>query len=81
MRGLEKTPVPAAELEARKTYLTGAFPLQIETPDGIAGKVLEAMKYGLRPGVPRELPRQARRGDRGRRPALRRGAHPIPTPC
>jgi zinc protease len=44
---LEKTIVPAAELEARKTYLSGVFPLQIETPQGIAGKVLEAMKYGL----------------------------------
>ncbi len=47
MRDLEKTLVPAAELEARKTYLSGVFPLQIETPEGIAGKVLEAMKYGL----------------------------------
>ena len=47
LRDLGKTPVPAAELEARKTYLSGVFPLQIETPGGIAGKVLEAMKYGL----------------------------------
>lgn len=47
MRDLEKTLVPAAELEARKTYLSGVFPLQIETPEGIAGKVVEAMKYGL----------------------------------
>lgn len=47
LRDLEKTPVPAAELEARKTYLSGVFPMQIETPEGIAGKVLEAMKYGL----------------------------------
>lgn len=47
MRVLEKTLVPAAELEARKTYLSGVFPLQIETPLGIAAKVLEAMKYGL----------------------------------
>lgn len=41
-----KTPVPAAELEARKTYLTGAFPLEIETPEGIAAKVQEAIKFG-----------------------------------
>lgn len=47
MRELNKTPVPAPELESRKTYLSGVFPLEIETPDGIAGKVLEAMKYGL----------------------------------
>ena len=47
MRELQKTLVPAAELEARKTYLSGVFPLQIETPQGIAGKLIEAMKYGL----------------------------------
>jgi zinc protease len=47
IRAMGKEPVPAAELEARKTYLSGVFPLQIETPEGIAGKVLEAMKYGL----------------------------------
>jgi len=47
MRDLQKTLVPAAELEARKTYLSGVFPLQIETPQGIAGKLIEAMKYGL----------------------------------
>jgi len=43
---MAKQPVPAAELAERKTYLTGAFPLEIETPEGIAGKVLEAYKYG-----------------------------------
>ncbi len=47
METLEKAPVPPAELEARKTYLSGVFPLQIETPRGIADKVLEALKYGL----------------------------------
>jgi zinc protease len=44
---MAKQPVPADELAARKTYLTGAFPLEIETPEGIAGKVIEAFKYGL----------------------------------
>jgi zinc protease len=46
MKALETTPVPAAELEARKTYLSGVFPLEIETPEGIAGKVVEALMYG-----------------------------------
>jgi predicted Zn-dependent peptidase len=46
IRGLQKDPVPADELRAAKTYITGAFPLEIETADGIAGKVLEAMKAG-----------------------------------
>jgi predicted Zn-dependent peptidase len=46
IRGLQKDPVPANELSAAKTYITGAFPLEIETADGIAGKVLEALKAG-----------------------------------
>ncbi|HEX4966440.1 MAG TPA: pitrilysin family protein, partial [Thermoanaerobaculia bacterium] len=46
LRDLQKAPVPASELEPAKTYITGAFPLEIETADGIADKVLEAMKYG-----------------------------------
>lgn len=46
LEGMGKAAVPPEELETRKTYLTGAFPLEIETPDGIATKVLEAMKFG-----------------------------------
>ncbi|HEV7506992.1 MAG TPA: pitrilysin family protein [Thermoanaerobaculia bacterium] len=46
LRDLQKEPVPTAELEPAKTYITGAFPLEIETADGIADKVLEAMKFG-----------------------------------
>lgn len=47
LRGMQKTAVPADELKSAKTYITGAFPLEIETPDGIAGKVLEALKFGF----------------------------------
>lgn len=46
LRGLVGKPVPAGELAQRKTYITGAFPLEIETPGGVAGKVLEALKFG-----------------------------------
>lgn len=46
LRGLQKDPVPEPELAAAKTYITGAFPLEIETADGIAFKVVEAMRYG-----------------------------------
>jgi zinc protease len=46
LRGLQKEPVPEAELAAAKTYITGAFPLEIETADGIAAKVVEALRYG-----------------------------------
>ena len=41
-----KTDGSAEELRRARTYLTGAFPREIETPDGIAAKVLEAMKFG-----------------------------------
>jgi zinc protease len=47
LRGLQEKPVPDAELNAAKTYITGAFPLEIETADGIASKVLEAMHFGF----------------------------------
>ena len=46
LQGMDDKPVPAEELAQRKTYITGAFPLEIETPGGIAAKVLEAMKFG-----------------------------------
>lgn len=45
LEGMKK-PVPETELAERKMYLTGAFPLEIETPQGIAAKVLEALKFG-----------------------------------
>jgi zinc protease len=46
LRGLQEKPVPEPELNAAKTYITGAFPLEIETADGIASKVIEAMHFG-----------------------------------
>lgn len=46
IRGLAKEPAPASELGLAKTFMTGSFPLEIETPNGIAGKVLEALKFG-----------------------------------
>jgi zinc protease len=47
LRGLQEKPVPEPELNSAKTYITGAFPLEIETADGIASKVLEAMHFGF----------------------------------
>ena len=41
-----KQPIPPAELSAAKTYMTGAFPLMIETPAGIGEQVLDAMRHG-----------------------------------
>ncbi|HET9212952.1 MAG TPA: pitrilysin family protein [Thermoanaerobaculia bacterium] len=47
LRGLQEKPVPETELNGAKTYITGAFPLEIETANGIATKVLEAMHFGF----------------------------------
>lgn len=47
LQGMTQKPVPPSELEGRKSFITGAFPLEIETPEGIAAKVVEAMFYGL----------------------------------
>lgn len=47
LRGMGEKPVPEQELAGSKGFITGAFPLEIETPEGIAGKVVEAMFYGL----------------------------------
>lgn len=46
LRRMQTELVSTCELDARKAYLTGSFPLRIETPDDIAAQVLEAMLYG-----------------------------------
>jgi zinc protease len=46
MRGLQQQPVPDSELNPAKTFITGAFPLEVETAEGIAARVLEAMHFG-----------------------------------
>jgi zinc protease len=45
--GMGKAPVPAAELEEAKTYLNGAFPLEIESAGDVAARVLTTLGYGL----------------------------------
>jgi predicted Zn-dependent peptidase len=47
LRGMQKEAVPQDELKFAKTYITGAFPLEIETAEGIAAKVQEALHFGL----------------------------------
>jgi zinc protease len=42
-----KTPVPQVELDEAKTYLNGAFPLDIETAGRVAARVLTTLSYGL----------------------------------
>lgn len=46
LAGVPKEAVQQQELDAAKTYITGAFPLVIETPEGIAEEVLDAMRHG-----------------------------------
>ena len=44
---IQRERVSESELAAAKAYLTGSFPLTIETPDSIALQVLNVMFYGL----------------------------------
>lgn len=43
---LEKEPVPAADLDLAKAWLTGNFPLTIETPTQIASQIAQARLLG-----------------------------------
>mgnify|MGYP006282931471 CR=1 FL=1 len=44
---LRSEPVPDDELADAKNYLTGHFPLEIETPQQVASKVADALQRGL----------------------------------
>jgi zinc protease len=44
---LQREPVSERELADAKAYMTGSFPLTIETPDEIAMQVLNVVFYGL----------------------------------
>ncbi len=44
---LQREPVGTRELDAAKASLAGSFPLSIETPDGIAARVLTSLFYGV----------------------------------
>ena len=46
LEGMQGDLVPADELQQRKTFITGAFPMLLETPDGIASMVLQVLPYG-----------------------------------
>ena len=45
-----RAPVPAVELDEAKTFLNGAFPLEIESGGAVASRVLTALGYGLSRG-------------------------------
>jgi zinc protease len=44
---LQRERVSERELSGAKAYMTGSFPLTIETPDAIATQVLNVLFYGL----------------------------------
>ncbi len=44
---LQRDSADERELEGAKAYLSGSFPLAIETPDAISTRVLNALFYGL----------------------------------
>jgi len=46
-RRLQREPVGQRELQGAQDYLTGSFPLDIETPDMIAMQVLQTLFYDL----------------------------------
>lgn len=44
---IKNEPVPQDDLDNAKSYLVGSFPLQIETPEQIAGRVVQYKVLGL----------------------------------
>ena len=60
------------ELEGAQEYLTGSFPLTIETPSQIALQILNAVFFGLNMNELQTYRERVERGDGGRRAA--RGA-------
>lgn len=44
---LRDQPVPASDLETARNYMTGSFPLSIETPQQVAGQIASTRLLGL----------------------------------
>lgn len=47
MRGMSDKSMKPEELKFAEDYLVGVYPIQTETPDGVAARVLEAAHYNL----------------------------------
>lgn len=47
LREIQQAPVTAKELDDARSYLAGVFPLQLQTTDGVAGKLNTLFTYGL----------------------------------
>jgi zinc protease len=46
LKGLSQNGATPADVERKKTTLIGGFPLEIETPDGVAAQVVDALAHG-----------------------------------
>mgnify|MGYP001586702468 CR=1 FL=1 len=49
MDKIRNTPVPAQELADAKNYLTGIFPIQLETMDGLLNQIVRIQMHNLSP--------------------------------
>ena len=47
IKGLRDVPIPEEELAKTKNYVNGLFPLRLERPEALAGRLLEIELYGL----------------------------------
>jgi zinc protease len=47
MREMQEAPPTAAELDDARNYLAGTFPLQLQTTDGVAGRLVTSFTHGL----------------------------------
>ena len=77
---LQRDRVSERELSDAKAYLTGSFPLTIETPNAIAMQILNVLFYGLPDRAAADVPRPRERGHR-RRHAARGAAVPEARPA
>src|SRR4029450_1143807 len=50
MGGFRRDPIDPKALEKARSYLVGQFPLRLETPDALAGRLVEIEFFGLAKG-------------------------------
>lgn len=60
VRRLRDGSIPEDALDKARSYLTGRFPLQIESPEGLAASVLSVEFYGLEPDFLNQFARRVR---------------------
>ena len=78
---LQRERVSEGELASAKAYITGSFPLTIETPDSIALQVLNVMFYGLPLEQLQTFRERVNRGHAWTTSSAWRGSTSSRTPC